>query len=84
MTVPSRTLVVVVSDFEEGFPLGGLLAEVRTLAESGATLLGCASLDDAGAPRYSVPVAAQLVAAGHARRGVEPARAGRWVGEKIR
>ncbi|WP_369268586.1 VWA domain-containing protein, partial [Streptomyces harbinensis] len=53
VTVPSRTLVVVVSDFEEGYPLGGLLAEVRALVDSGCHLLGCASLDDSGRPRYS-------------------------------
>ena len=50
VTVPSRTLVVVVSDFEEGYPLGGLLGEVRALAESGVHLLGCAALDDTGSP----------------------------------
>ncbi|GAA5019459.1 SWIM zinc finger family protein [Kitasatospora paranensis] len=64
VSVPSRTLVVVVSDFEEGYPLGGLLGEVRALAASGVHLMGCAALDDTGTPRYSVPVAQQLVAAG--------------------
>ncbi|MFE0626594.1 DUF5682 family protein, partial [Streptomyces sp. NPDC058864] len=64
VTVPSRTLVVVVSDFEEGYPLGGLLAEVRALVGAGCHVLGCASLDDAGRPRYSTGVAGQLVAAG--------------------
>ncbi|MFC7640189.1 VWA domain-containing protein [Streptosporangium lutulentum] len=74
VTVPSRTLVVVVSDFEEGHPLGGLLGEVRSLVSSGVHLLGCAALDDTGAPRYSVSVARQLVAARHARRRAQPAR----------
>ncbi|WP_346010817.1 DUF5682 family protein, partial [Streptomyces sp. SID5910] len=64
VTVPSRTLVVVVSDFEEGYPVGGLLAEVRALVGAGCHVLGCASLDDAGRPRYSTGVAGQLVAAG--------------------
>ena len=40
VTVPSRTLVVVVSDFEEGYSLGGLLGEVRALAGSGVHLHG--------------------------------------------
>lgn len=48
VTVPSRTLVVLVSDFEEGGPVGALLGEVRALVESGCHVLGCASLDDAG------------------------------------
>jgi len=42
VTVPTRTLVVVVSDFEEGYPLSGLLGEARALIESGVTVLGCA------------------------------------------
>ncbi|MFF3014370.1 DUF5682 family protein [Streptomyces sp. NPDC057939] len=84
ITVPSRTLVVVVSDFEEGAPLGGLLAEVSALAASGAHLMGCAALDDAGAPRYSVPVARQLVAAGMPVAALSPLALARWVGDRLR
>ncbi|MER5966647.1 DUF5682 family protein [Streptomyces sp. NPDC002057] len=84
ITVPSRTLVVVVSDFEEGAPLAGLLGEVRALASSGAHLLGCAALDDAGSPRYSVPVARQLVAAGMPVAALSPLALARWVGDRLR
>ncbi|WP_327010077.1 DUF5682 family protein [Dactylosporangium sp. NBC_01737] len=84
VTVPSRTLVVVVSDFEEGYPLGGLLTETRSLVESGATVLGCASLDDGGRPRYSVSVASQLVACGMPVAALSPLELARWVGEKVR
>ncbi|GGM21624.1 DUF5682 family protein [Dactylosporangium sucinum] len=84
VTVPSRTMVVVVSDFEEGYPLGGLLAETRSLVESGVTVLGCASLDDGGRPRYSVSVASQLVAAGMPVAALSPLELARWVGEKVR
>jgi Mg-chelatase subunit ChlD len=84
VTVPSRTLVVTVSDFEEGFPLGGLLAEVRALAASGVHLLGCAALDDAGSPRYSVPIAQQLVAAGMPVAALSPLALARWVGDRLR
>ncbi|MET8976744.1 DUF5682 family protein [Streptomyces sp. NPDC004539] len=83
VTVPSRTLVVVVSDFEEGYPLGGLLAEVRALVGAGCHVLGCASLDDAGRPRYSTGVAGQLVAAGMPVAALSPMELARWVGEKI-
>ncbi|MFF1545918.1 DUF5682 family protein [Streptomyces sp. NPDC058291] len=83
VTVPSRTLVVVVSDFEEGYPLGGLLAEVRALVGSGCHVLGCASLDDSGRPRYSTGVAGQLVAAGMPVAALSPLELARWVGEKI-
>ncbi|WP_237291281.1 vWA domain-containing protein [Streptomyces sp. Sge12] len=84
ITVPSRTLVVVVSDFEEGAPIGGLLGEVRALAASGAHLLGCAALDDEGTPRYSVPVARQLVAAGMPVAALSPLDLARWVGDRLR
>lgn len=83
VTVPSRTLVVVVSDFEEGYPLGGLLAEVRALVGAGCHVLGCAGLDDAGRPRYSTGVAGQLVAAGMPVAALSPLELARWVGEKI-
>jgi len=84
VTVPSRTLVVVVSDFEEGYPVGGLLAETRSLVESGVTVLGCASLDDAGRPRYSVSIASQLVGCGMPVAALSPLELARWVGEKVR
>ncbi|MFJ8849359.1 DUF5682 family protein [Streptomyces sp. NPDC102437] len=84
ITVPSRTLVVVVSDFEEGAPLGGLLGEVRALAASGSHLLGCAALDDTGRPRYSVSVARQLVAAGMPVAALSPLELARWVGDRLR
>ncbi|MFI5764078.1 DUF5682 family protein [Streptomyces sp. NPDC051563] len=83
VTVPSRTLVVVISDFEEGHPVGGLLSEVRTLVGAGCHVLGCASLDDAGRPRYSTGVAGQLVAAGMPVAALSPLELARWVGEKI-
>ncbi|MFH8449559.1 DUF5682 family protein [Streptomyces fungicidicus] len=83
VTVPSRTLVVVVSDFEEGQPLGGLLAEVRALVSAGCHVLGCASLDDTGRPRYSTGVAGRLVAAGMPVAALSPLELARWVGEKI-
>ncbi|MFG3023502.1 DUF5682 family protein [Streptomyces sp. NPDC048254] len=83
VTVPSRTLVVVISDFEEGYPVGGLLAEVRALVGAGCQVLGCASLDDSGRPRYSTGIAGQLVAAGMPVAALSPLELARWVGEKI-
>ncbi|MER7332843.1 MULTISPECIES: DUF5682 family protein [unclassified Micromonospora] len=84
VTVPSRTIVAVVSDFEEGYPLAGLLGEVRTLASSGVHLLGCAALNDRGVPCYSVPVAEQLVAAGMPVAALSPLELARWVGDRVR
>ncbi|MFF5157372.1 DUF5682 family protein [Streptomyces sp. NPDC000348] len=84
VTVPHRTLMVVVSDFEEGGAVDGLLTEVGSLVSSGVHLLGCAALNDDGTPRYSVPVARQLVAAGMPVAALSPLALARWVGERLR
>jgi Mg-chelatase subunit ChlD len=82
--VPARTLVITISDFEEGFAVGDLLSAVRALADDGVTLLGCASLDDRGRPRYSTGIAAQLVGAGMPVAALSPTELARWIGDQIR
>jgi Mg-chelatase subunit ChlD len=84
VTVPERTMVVVISDFEEGAPLAGLLAETRELVASGVKVLGCASLDDTGTARYSVGIARSLVAAGMPVAALSPQQLAKWVGDQIR
>ncbi|MBW4718318.1 VWA domain-containing protein [Saccharothrix sp. SC076] len=84
VTVPERTMVVVVSDFEEGGPVASLVGQVRELVDSGVTVLGCASLDDRGKARYSTSVAGALVAAGMPVAALSPLELARWVGEKVR
>ncbi|MEU6234881.1 DUF5682 family protein [Kitasatospora sp. NPDC047058] len=83
VTVPSRTLVAVISDFEEGGPVGGLLTQTRALVDAGCQLIGCAALDDTGTARYSKAVASQLVAAGMPVAALSPLELARWVGEKV-
>ncbi|GAA1340690.1 DUF5682 family protein [Catellatospora bangladeshensis] len=84
VAVPERTMVVLVSDFEEGGPVASLVGQVRELVTSGVTVLGCASLDDRGAARYSTSVAGALVAAGMPVAALSPQELARWVGEKVR
>jgi Mg-chelatase subunit ChlD len=84
VTVPSRTLVLVVSDFEEGGGIGELLSQVRALVESGVRTLGLAALDDRGAPRYSVSIAEQLVAAGMPVAALSPLALAEWIGTQVR
>ncbi|WP_231605855.1 DUF5682 family protein [Micromonospora sp. HK10] len=84
VTTPARTMVVLVSDFEEGYGVAGLLAAVRALADDGVALLGCASLDDTGRPRYSTAVAGQLVSAGMSVAALSPTALARWIGEQVR
>jgi Mg-chelatase subunit ChlD len=82
--VPQRTIVITVSDFEEGFAVENLIAEVRALVEAGVTCLGLAALDDRGAPRYAIPIAEQVAAAGMPIAALTPLELARWVGDKIR
>lgn len=83
ITVPNRTLLVLITDFEEGGPVAHLLAEVRALAGSGVRLLGCAALDDTGTARFSVGIAEQVVAAGMPVAAVSPQQLARWVAEQV-
>lgn len=84
VTVPARTLLLVVSDFEEGGSVTRLLSEVRALVESGVTALGLAALDDRGAPRFHRGIAQQLADAGMPIAALTPLELARWVGEQIR
>ncbi|MEQ1506618.1 MAG: DUF5682 family protein, partial [Myxococcota bacterium] len=82
ITAPARTILVVVSDFEEGPPVGRLLAEVRAVVESGVRTLGLAALDDHARPNYNVAVAEQLAAAGMRVAALSPLALARWIGEQ--
>jgi hypothetical protein len=57
---------------------------VRALVEAGVTCLGLAALDDRGAPRYAVPIAEQVAAAGMPIAALTPLELARWIGDKIR
>ncbi len=82
--VPARTLLFLVSDFEEGFAVESLLAEVRAIVESGVTALGLAALDDRGKPRYATPIAELVAGCGMPVAALTPLELARWVGERIR
>jgi hypothetical protein len=81
---PSRTLVVLVSDFEEGVSVPELLAEVRMLADSGVQQIGLAALDDDAKPRFHAGNAAAVAGAGMPVAAVSPERLAQWVGDQIR
>ena len=84
MRTPTRTLVVLVTDFEEGVSVPEMLAEVRMLADSGAKLIGLAALDDEAKPRYHAGNASAVAAAGMSVAAVSPERLAQWVGDQIR
>lgn len=82
--VPARTLLVLISDFEEGGHIGPLLSEVEALRSSGVTMLGCAALNDSGTGVYNVGIAAAVSAAGMRVAAVSPLDLARWVGTVVR
>lgn len=83
VTVPSRTALILVSDFEEGGSVGALLHEVRALADSGVHLIGCAALDDTGAAVHNVAISEAVAAAGMRVASFSPLQLARWVGEVL-
>ncbi|MCP4690616.1 MAG: VWA domain-containing protein, partial [Desulfobacterales bacterium] len=81
--VPSRTMVVLISDFEEGVSTGRLLGEVSLMHASGARLLGLASLDASGKPRWHKGIAERVAAAGMPVAALGPRRVAAWVREQM-
>ncbi|MDO5374401.1 MAG: VWA domain-containing protein, partial [Corynebacterium glutamicum] len=81
--VPTRTAIIVVSDFDEYGPVVRLVQQVRNLAESGVHLIGCAALDDTGAAVYNVGVAESVAAAGMRVASLSPMQLARWVAEVL-
>ena len=84
LKVPARTIVLLVTDFEEGGSVGALLNEVMALVDSGAKTLGLAALSDDGKPRYHTGIASQVVNCGMPVAALSPLELARWVGEQIR
>ena len=81
---PSRTVVVLVSDFEEGGSVTELLGCTRRLAESGVRLLGLAALDEGAEGRYDRGVAQRLADCGMQVAALTPDRFAEWLGEVMR
>lgn len=84
LKVPQRSIVIVVSDFEEGGSVAELVGETRALAETGCKALGLAALDDRGAPRYHRGIAELVVGAGMPIAALTPLELAHWIAEKIR
>src|SRR5438105_7092871 len=61
---PTRTIVVLVTDFFEGGSAPQLLASIKRLREAGVRVLGLAALDATAQPAYDRQLAERCVAAG--------------------
>jgi len=84
VTTPARTVVALISDFEEGGSVSHLLATVGRLSEAGVTLLGLAALDEEAAPIYDPHIGARLAARGMHVAALTPDRFAEWLAEVMR
>jgi Mg-chelatase subunit ChlD len=76
---PTRTIVVVVTDFFEGGPPGLLPGSIKRLREAGVRVLGLAALDAEANPTYDRQMAERCVAAGAEVAALTPRRLAEWV-----
>lgn len=79
VTDPSRTVVALVSDFDEGGPVSDLLRVVKRLAAARVTTIGIAALDGNAAPAYNRDVAEKLAGAGMKIASMTPDRFAEWL-----
>jgi hypothetical protein len=84
ITQPSRTVLVLVSDFCEGASPARLIATVKRMAEARVTMLGLAALDGAAVPDYDRKMGEQLAAAGMSVSALTPEHFAEWLAGVIR
>ena len=77
---PTRTILVLVTDFREGGSRAGLVAAIRRLRESGVRVIGLAALGSDARPSYDRDMAQQCVDAGAEVAAVTPRRLAEWIG----
>jgi Mg-chelatase subunit ChlD len=80
---PTRTIVVLVTDFCEGGPIEPLLAHIKRLRGAGVRVLGLAALDRNAAPSYDLRVAEACAEAGAEVAALTPGRLAEWLARTI-
>ncbi len=80
---PTRSVVVLVSDFYEGGPDGELVRRVKALTAAGTRVLGLAALDAQAKPNYDRETAARLVNVGAHVAAMTPGELAAWLAEKV-
>lgn len=83
ITQPTRTVFVLVSDFEEGGSVVHMLAATRRMASARVTLLGLGALSDDAASVYDRRMAERLAACGMQVAALTPDRFAEWIGGVI-
>lgn len=83
ITQPSRTVFVLISDFEEGGSVSRMLAATRRMASARVTLLGLGALSEEAAPVYDRRMAERLSGTGMKIAALTPDRFAEWIGGVI-
>ena len=81
---PSRTILVLVTDFFEGASPAWLIQVVRRLAEARVKMLGLAALDDSAAADFDRGLAKQLAEQGMQIGAMTPPHFADWLAEAIK
>jgi Mg-chelatase subunit ChlD len=81
---PSRTVLVLITDFCEGGSVADLQRVTRSLAEARVKLLGLAALDDGAEAFYDRGIAESLADCGMSIAALTPARLADWLVEVTR
>lgn len=81
---PSRTILVLVTDFFEGASPARLIQVVRRLAEARVKMLGLAALDDSAAADFDRGLAKQLAEQGMQIGAMTPTHFADWLAEAIK
>lgn len=80
---PTRTILVVVTDFCEGGSLAPMLATIKRLRGEGVRVLGLAALDQQAQPSYDRATAEACVEAGAEVAALTPRRLAEWLSRVI-
>ncbi len=83
VTKPRRSIVVLISDFEEGASVSTLVNTCRRLAEAGVTLLGLAAMDDNAIGNFDQGIAQRLSEAGMDIAALTPKHLAEWLSKRI-
>jgi len=81
---PSRTVLVLITDFCEGASPARLVQVVRRLSEARVKMLGLASLDEAAVADYDRGLAKQLAGQGMQIGAMTPPHFAEWLAEVIK
>jgi Mg-chelatase subunit ChlD len=76
---PTRTILVLVTDFFEGGSPERLIAAIKRLREAGVRVLGLAALDEQARAAYDRQMAERCVAAGAEVAALTPRRLAEWM-----